>query len=293
MDKVGYKKYLQSLGNQNHYIGGIQKLVEIEQELNIDFDDYIPYNEDYSKAGKLLDEILPEKIRYNEPIIFSINSYMRYRLSGFDATKEHEKSENIICDDYFTFNGTASELKQKLSTFMSEENSQIFIENFKSFTKNLGEDEFVKEIMSIPKSQSNPDMIYRSYLLTPRYSYNINIKAVTLTTIALLLDIQLTLGFMSAMLAITGFNNQAIVKVDVSEGEICLILEAMQSKNRIINEDVFANCNSECIHNDLECKYRNSDDKCTIKKEDIKRILDELCEKNIFKKIKNLYKYNF
>ena len=71
-----------------------------------------------------------------------------------------------------------------------------------------------------------------------------------------------------------------------------MILEALQSKNRIINEDVFSTCNSECIHNDLKCKYQNSD-RCTIRKDDIKRILDELSDKNIFRKIKTLYKYNF
>ena len=49
MDKNGYKTYLQLLGNQQHYIGFIQKLVDLEKELNIDLDDYIPYNGDNSR----------------------------------------------------------------------------------------------------------------------------------------------------------------------------------------------------------------------------------------------------
>lgn len=108
----------------------------------------------------------------------------------------------------------------------------------------------------------------------------------------MLLDIKLTLGFASATLAILGFNNQAIVRVDVSEGEKYLILEAIQSKNRVINEDVFSSYNFECVHNDLRCKYQDGD-KCTISKENIKEILDRLCDKNIFKKVRGFYKYNF
>lgn len=89
-----------------------------------------------------------------------------------------------------------------------------------------------------------------------------------------------------------GFNGQAIVKIDVDEGEKCLILEAMQSENRIIDEDVFSMCNFECVHNDLNCKYQK-EDRCTIRKDNITEILDGLCEKNVFKKIGKLYKYNF
>lgn len=129
-------------------------------------------------------------------------------------------------------------------------------------------------------------------LLVGTSNYNINIKSLTLVAIALLLDIKLTLGFASAILSIIGFNNQAIVRINASEGEKCLILEAKQTDKRIINEDVLAIYNSECVHNDLICKYRDGD-KCTIRKDDIKRILDELCNKNIFKKINSLYKYNF
>ena len=42
MDKVGYKAYLQLLGNQQHYIGRIPELIELEKTLNIDLDDYVP-----------------------------------------------------------------------------------------------------------------------------------------------------------------------------------------------------------------------------------------------------------
>lgn len=34
MDKAGYRAYLQSLGNQQHYIWRIPELMEIEKALN-------------------------------------------------------------------------------------------------------------------------------------------------------------------------------------------------------------------------------------------------------------------
>lgn len=292
MDKEGYKVYLQLLGNQKYYIGHIQELVELEQELNIKLDDYIPYNGDYSKITAL-DDILPEEKRHNERLGFLINSYMRYRLSAFDKDVKNvpQVHSNLICNEYFTFHGTENELKDRLSTFMSVEDSQSFINGFQDYLQYLGEDEFVEKTILSPETDVDANL-GMTYLLLQSSNYNINIKALTLTTIALLLDIKLTIGVTSAALLIMGFNNQAIARVDVSEGEKCLILEAMQSKNHVINEGVFSMCNFECVHNDLKCKYQDGD-KCTINKEDIKTILDGLCDKNIFKKIYGLYKYNF
>lgn len=292
MDKIGYKVYLQSLGNQQHYIGMIPVLLELEREYNINLDDYIPYNNNYRKVDAL-NEILPDEVLYNEKLALSINSYICYRLSGFDIAKvaECKKDSNPIYDKYFTFNGSASDLKVKLLTFMTEADSLSFINSFNDFAQCLEEDEFMEVTSTFPDYKSDNDFAVL-YSLVGSSNYNINIKAITLITIALLLDIKLTLGFASTALAILGFNNQAIVRVDVSEGEKCLILEAMYSKNRIINEDVFSVCNSECVHNDLRCKYQNVDT-CTIKKDDIRKILNNLCDKNIFKKINNLYKYNF
>lgn len=290
MDKAGYKAYLQSLGNQQYYIGRIQELWELEQELNINLDDYIPYNDDYSKVDAL-EAILPEEKRYSERLAFLINSYMRYRLSGFQKIEKTETNKSAICSEYFTFSGTESELKERLLLFMSEEDSQSFINGIQNYRQYLGEDEFIEKASSSPTNELEGDSKMLD-LLIQTSNYNINIKALTLTALALLLDIKLTLGFASAALAILGFNNQAIVRVDVSEGEKCLILEAIQSKNRVINEDVFSVCNYECVHNDLDCKYQDGD-KCTINKGNIKEILDRLCDKNIFKRIGGFYKYNF
>lgn len=290
MDKVGYKAYLQSLGNQQHYIGRIPELIELEKTLNINLDDYVPYNSDYSKVSAL-NALLPKEKLYNEKLQIIINSYMRYRLSGFDNKEQLKSNSGFTCSEYFTFCGTENELKEKLLLFMSEEDSLSFINGICNYCQFLGEDEFVERTLSYPQTDSKTDS-KMLYFLIPSLNYNINIKALTLTELALVLDIKLTLGLASATLAILGFNNQAIVRIDASEGEKCLILEAIQSKNRVINEDVFSVCNNQCVHNDLGCKYQDGDH-CTINKENINTILDGLCEKNIFKKINKFYKYNF
>lgn len=290
MDKVGYKAYLQSLGNQQHYIGRIPELMELEKTLNINLDDYVPYNNDYSKVDAL-DALLPEEKLYNGRLQFAINSYMRYRLSCFDNKEQIEANDDFACDEYFTFRGTENELKEKLSLFMSEEDSMAFINGIQYYSKFFGDDEFVERTLSSPQADSKTDS-KMLYSLIQSSNYNINIKALTLTALALMLDIKLTIGLASATLAILGFNNQAVVRIDASEGEKCLILEAIQSKNRVINEDVFSICNHQCVHNDLNCKYQDGDS-CTINKENINAILDGLCDKNIFKKIHKFYKYNF
>lgn len=220
-------------------------------------------------------------------------------------------------EDVFSFSGSGEELKKRLRAFMSEADADLFIK----FIHNCGyihaEDESIEidiDSISIIESISTDSIgafypLIGSILISPpllgipalipalinppkKITYNINIKALTLVAIALLLDIKLTMGVASSILAIMGFNGQAIVRIDTSEGEMCLILEAMHSKNRIINEDVFLKFNSECVHHDLDCRYR-IDDKCTITTDTIGSILDGLCDKNVFRKIGNLYQYNF
>ena len=102
----------------------------------------------------------------------------------------------------------------------------------------------------------------------------------------------MTLGFAATTLSILGFNSQAIARVNISEGEACMIMEAQQKNNRVIGEHVLDECRGYCVHYDLACKYKDGD-RCTIAKENIRAILDGLCEKNIFTKIHGFYKYNF
>ena len=290
MDKNGYKTYLQLLGNQQHYIGFIQKLVDLEKELNIDLDDYIPYNGDNSRIDAL-EAILSTERLYDEQLQFSINSYMRFRLR--DCNKNIESKKEVVSEDFIQdrliFNGTYCELKSILSAFMSEQDATSFINGLKTLDLNLRSDELIKMHTTYSYPKDSAGFLYS---LVGSTDYNINITAFTLTLIALLLDIKLTLGFSATTLAILGFNNHAIVRLDVSGGEKCLVLEAMQRNNRIIDEDVFSLCNSECIHNNLTCRYK-CEDKYTMEKDIIKRTLDGLCDKNVFRKIGAYYKYNF
>lgn len=290
MDSVGYKAYLQSLGNQKSYIGCIPELLELEEKYKIDLDDYIPYNEDYSKVDAL-DALLPKEVQYNERLNFAINNYMSYKLSGYRQPGKDEDSEAKYCSDYFTFHGTEQELKEKLSSFMSKEDSLSFIHGLQNYCPNLEEGEYIDKELSLSEDDSSSDT-NTMHLLLSHYDLNINIKALTLATLALLLDIKLTLGFASSTLAILGVNNQAIVRIDVTEGEKCLILEAIHSPNRIINTDVFALCRHQCVHNNLECNYKDGET-CKITTDKIEKILDSLCDKNVFTKIKGFYKYNF
>ncbi len=290
MDKVGYKDYLRSLGNQQYYIGLIPELIELEKSLNINLDDYVPYNSDFGKINAL-NALLPKDKLYSERLQFSINSYMRYKLSDYDKEEKSQSQEAVTCDEYFTFSGTENELKEKLSSFMSEEDSQTFIYGIQKYSQYFREDEFVEWKLSFPLHNLDTDTKILHYLI-PSCDYNINLKALTITTLALLLDIKLTVGFASTTLAILGFNNQAIVKIDASEGEKCLILEAMRSRNRVITEDVLSSFNGQCIHDDLGCNYQECD-RCIINKDKIKSILNKLDRENVFNKINGFYKYNF
>ncbi len=81
MNVEGYQSYLEHSGKWDAFAGNeIQKLLKLEKDLQIDLDDYIPYNGDYSLVDKL-NGMMSDEMRYNEPLHFAINRYMVYRLS--------------------------------------------------------------------------------------------------------------------------------------------------------------------------------------------------------------------
>jgi hypothetical protein len=188
--------------------------------------------------------------------------------------------------DSFRFSGTEDSLKLKMSEFMSDIDIQHFIRNIEKIVEFLDDDEYVEKRFSFPQSQ--PGFLQ---FLIPNTNYNINIKALSLTTLALLFDIHITSGFMSALLGITGFNSHSIVLLNEIEGEKCMVMEALRNK-RIINKKIFSNSNSECVNNHLNCRH-NKEGICHVKTENIEGILDILCDKNVFTKIGNVYKYNY
>ncbi len=51
MDIDGYQDYLVEIGKWDSISGReIQRLAKLEHDLDIDIDDFIPYNEDYDKV---------------------------------------------------------------------------------------------------------------------------------------------------------------------------------------------------------------------------------------------------
>ena len=196
---------------------------------------------------------------------------------------------------HFQFEGSRGDLQKALSAFMSSEDGERFISQAADILKRHPHqsDEYISERLSVsyPRTGSDKPMLYM-LVGSANQTYNINITALTLISIAILLDINLTLGFASGALAILGFNNQAIAKVDVSSGEKCLILEAMYADDKVIDEYVLERFHSDCVHNDIQCRYQ-SDETCCINKDEIILLLEGLCKKNVFSKVGRKYKYNF
>ena len=81
MDKEGYLAYLKSLGKKDHHTNRIQSLLDLEKELEIDLDDFIPYNGDYENIKKLHSIMKTEQL-HKEALNFALNSYIRFKLDG-------------------------------------------------------------------------------------------------------------------------------------------------------------------------------------------------------------------
>lgn len=290
MNINGYREYCKTNLVARRYFDSIEKLRTFEIKYNIDLDDFVPHDEDYSRAS-LLDELLAEE-GHSESLYFEINNYFRFCLSNNNS----ESAETIIADyssvpDKFVFSGTHEDLVSKLSKFLTDKDAQTLASHISDYHDVLDAEEIVDVIShGIKKQTEQENGLF--YFLLEDYEININIKALSLMMIALLLDIKLTLGLASTSLALLGVNGQAIVKVTADEGEICLIREALLRDNRIVDVSVLPVCSSECVNNDLQCKFRR-DGKCTICAKDTEEILDRLSEKNIFTKIKKYYKYNY
>ena len=280
MKSEQYLNYIKSLGDRRQYndvLGEVSLMVDFENRYGVDIDECF---EDDNKINFFL-----ELSGYNERLFFAINRYMRVinenrDLSSFDNTE-------IFCPDRFCFIGSRDELVDVLSDMMTREDAETLSWHLYEYQNLIDEEEhiYVKEKLSgyIPNGFA---------FLKRDLEYNINLKALSLMAIALMLDIKLTMGFASTTLGILGVNGQAIVKVSAEEAEMCLINEAILHKPHIIDKGVFKGTSNECVHNDLNCKYRE-DGICKITENDIGDVLDELSEKNVFTKIRGQYKYNF
>lgn len=194
------------------------------------------------------------------------------------------------CRVNFIFSGSKKELEKELLKIIEIKDINKFINGITKLAQYLNwDDEYVKTTTSIP--EMNPDIM--QYLI-PNTNYNINLKAVTITILAAVLDVSLTKGFANLVLLLGGFNSHAIVKLDEYRGEKCIILEMLKAKSHTVTESILPPDNKECFNCNLNCKHR-TDSQCKIKRDDIHEIFKTLLKKNIITNGNNNgeYKYNY
>lgn len=108
--------------------------------------------------------------------------------------------------------------------------------------------------------------------------YYINLSKSVVMTIAFLLDITLTKGIISGICGMLGIPAQVFHNMNQRRGEVCLLREYLRSNNIVIAEEFQYLIGKECINNDLECIYRNTEGKCCIQESDINEIFGRFRE---------------
>lgn len=188
----------------------------------------------------------------------------------------------------FIFSGSKEKFEQEASKWIEKKDVNKFIDGITKLSPYFSDDEYITVTTYAP--ETNPDVL--EYLI-PNTNYNINLKAATITILAAILDVKLTQGFASVALSMSGFNSYAVVKLNETEGEKCVVLEMLRTKLRIITEGVLPPGNRECFNINLNCKYRRGN-QCKIEEKHIQKIFLSLCDKNVIRENGNgVYKYNF
>lgn len=108
--------------------------------------------------------------------------------------------------------------------------------------------------------------------------YYINLSKSVVMAIAFLLDITLTKGIILGVCGMIGIPSQVFYNMNQHKGEVCLLREYLRNNNILIAEGFQYLIGRECINNDLECKYRNTESKCCIQESDIKEAFEHLRE---------------
>lgn len=219
-------------------------------------------------------------------------------------------------EKYYRYNGSLlkSEISELLISILNKsaiDKNRITLS--KEFSKILSADEFIEMKISpkeaiknvllnsisdlfmpivIPGAVHIPDT-FNFPLIIPIINVNINLKAITVSILALLLDIDITKGFLSGFLAVSGFNNKAFTKLDENAGEKCLLIEICSKQKHKMDISDFNNiCEKECVNNNLICRYR-TDEKCLMTIQEAIQKCDNLVEKNVLKKEGDVYTYLF
>jgi hypothetical protein len=192
--------------------------------------------------------------------------------------------------EYCIFSGTKERLLKKFLEHMSYEDACKLINNLNTYNYLLDEYEYVRIESHFAKiSTDTIDMM----LSIDDSTYFINLKTSTFSIILLLLDTKLTKGFATLVKDLFGINSRSFSKINEFKGEKCVIIEtAKYIKNKACPQMFIESHNSECVNNNLKCKYQ-IEGKCSANIKDIKGIFEHLYELNIFTKKDNLYKCNW
>jgi len=191
--------------------------------------------------------------------------------------------------DNFYYNGGEGDLLLRLNNYMDNTDAKKFIENIPNLQEFINFEIDSGELLNVTKQELSrqPGMMQLS---VPNTNYNINLKATTFYIFALILDINLKLPVATGILTLVGVNSQAIVKLDVQNGEKCIIIEILKKKLKTTDKMLLVHYNSECVNNDIRCRY-NKDGKCTITVDQVSMVLESLNKKNVLEKKGDSYKY--
>jgi hypothetical protein len=137
------------------------------------------------------------------------------------------------------------------------------------FLNQEGKEEYIKRERNIDLFEFNGEF------------YNINISDATITFVSLIIDILITQGALSAVLAGTGTLKPFLEKISTINGEFCNLIELSKfSTFKVGSETAILNnlSNQECPYEKFNCIHK-SDRICTLTIDGLKDNLNQFIEK--------------
>lgn len=184
-------------------------------------------------------------------------------------------------NDVITNKGSEKEVISSIShLFENPLNGYSILDFIKLNSWILEDDEYVSKksaISDIPEGFMG--------LMINDNQYHINLRASTLMITALLLDINLSKGFASLILSLTGNSFQTFNKISPSQR--CLITEIV--KKKFIDENYFSKI-SECCNNHIICNLKDENNICKYNPDIALNDLNDLLSKKILTKSSLGYK---
>lgn len=179
--------------------------------------------------------------------------------------------------EYIHVQGNEDAITNELSEVLSIDSVKKLLNHISEAQIYLDMDEKFEENFHFP---SMPDAA--NGFVIPHTDYFINLKKATIVILAFIFDLKIQMGVLSTAFALAGFSHQALVKLNKHNGEKCMVLEAIKSKDKSITIKSILRNNEQCPNKHLNCKYC-IDNKCTIKEMEVSNLLSTLSIKNVFK----------